>query len=116
MRSNGRRTVAVVAGTKKRGRAGQSSSAALSAEPTAAGTAQSSRFWWCWRAHVTVNGWLPASASMSAPTSSWRRYSPTRRVMPPAGGFDLSPLVAILLLNLASQLLHQLLVSLLASG
>ncbi|TMI89714.1 MAG: YggT family protein [Bacillati bacterium ANGP1] len=41
---------------------------------------------------------------------------PVRRVMPPAGGFDLSPLVAILLLNLASQLLHQLLVSLLASG
>ncbi|HTD47821.1 MAG TPA: YggT family protein [bacterium] len=41
---------------------------------------------------------------------------PVRRVLPPAGGFDLSPLVAILLLNLANQLLHQLLVSLLASG
>ncbi|HEX9246838.1 MAG TPA: YggT family protein [bacterium] len=41
---------------------------------------------------------------------------PVRRALPPAGGFDLSPLVAILLLNLANQLLHQLLVSLLASG
>jgi len=41
---------------------------------------------------------------------------PVRRLLPPAGGFDLSPLVAILLLNLANQLLHQLLVSLIASG
>ena len=39
--------------------------------------------------------------------------APVRRFLPPVGGLDLSPLVAILLLNLAGQLLHQLLASLL---
>lgn len=41
---------------------------------------------------------------------------PVRRLLPPMGGLDLSPLIAILLLNLAGQLLHQLLVSLLAAS
>jgi YggT family protein len=41
---------------------------------------------------------------------------PVRRILPPMGGLDLSPIIAILLLNLAGQLLHQLLLSLLASG
>ncbi|HKV46041.1 MAG TPA: YggT family protein [bacterium] len=41
---------------------------------------------------------------------------PVRRLLPPVGGFDLSPLIAILLLNLAGQLLHQLLISLLAAS
>ena len=41
---------------------------------------------------------------------------PVRRVLPPMGGLDLSPIIAILLLNLAGQLLHQFLVSLLATG
>ncbi|HLW60435.1 MAG TPA: YggT family protein [bacterium] len=39
---------------------------------------------------------------------------PVRRLLPPMGGLDLSPLIAILLLNLAGQLLHQLLISVLA--
>ena len=41
---------------------------------------------------------------------------PVRRLLPPAGGFDLSPLVAVMLLYLAGGLLHQFLVSLLAGG
>jgi YggT family protein len=39
---------------------------------------------------------------------------PVRRVLPPLGGLDLSPLVAILLLQLAGQLLIRVLVSLVA--
>ena len=38
---------------------------------------------------------------------------PIRRVMPPAGGLDLSPLIALLLLQLANQLLHAVLFSIL---
>ncbi len=38
---------------------------------------------------------------------------PIRRVMPPTGGFDLSPLVALLLLQVASQLLREVLLNLL---
>jgi len=37
--------------------------------------------------------------------------APVRRLLPPIGGMDLSPLIAILLLNLAGQLVHQLLAS-----
>lgn len=39
---------------------------------------------------------------------------PVRRVLPPLGGLDLSPLVAILLLQLAGQLLIRMLFSLVA--
>lgn len=41
---------------------------------------------------------------------------PVRRILPPMGGLDLSPMIAILLLNLVGQLLHQLLVSVFAAG
>jgi YggT family protein len=41
---------------------------------------------------------------------------PVQRILPPMGGLDLSPIIAILLLNLVGQLLHQLLVSLLYAG
>jgi len=41
---------------------------------------------------------------------------PVRRLLPPVGGLDLSPIIAILLLNLVGQLLHQLLVSILFAG
>lgn len=34
---------------------------------------------------------------------------PIRRVMPPAGGFDISPLIALLLLQVVNQLLHSVL-------
>jgi YggT family protein len=39
---------------------------------------------------------------------------PVRRLLPPVGGLDLSPWIAVLLLSFAGQLLHQVLVSLLA--
>ncbi len=38
---------------------------------------------------------------------------PVRRILPPMGGLDLSPIIALLLLSLVGQLLHQFLVSLL---
>ena len=38
---------------------------------------------------------------------------PIRRVMPLAGGLDLSPLIALLLLQVANQLLHTVLLSML---
>lgn len=41
---------------------------------------------------------------------------PVRRVLPPVGGLDLSPIIAILLLSLVGKLLHQLLVSILYAG
>ena len=41
---------------------------------------------------------------------------PVRRLLPPVGGLDLSPWIAMLLLNFARQFIHQLLVSLLAVG
>ncbi len=41
---------------------------------------------------------------------------PIRRLLPPVGGLDLSPIIAILLLNLVGQLLHQFLVSILFAG
>jgi YggT family protein len=41
---------------------------------------------------------------------------PVRRILPPMGGLDLSPIIAILLLNLAGNLLHRFLVALLAAG
>ena len=41
---------------------------------------------------------------------------PVRRLLPPVGGLDLSPWIAMLLLNFANHLLHQILVSLLAAG
>ena len=41
---------------------------------------------------------------------------PVRRLLPPIGGLDLSPIVAIFLLQLVGQLLHQILVSILYSG
>ncbi len=41
---------------------------------------------------------------------------PVRRILPPMGGLDLSPIIAILLLSLVGHLLHQLLASLLAAG
>jgi YggT family protein len=41
---------------------------------------------------------------------------PVRRLLPPIGGLDLSPIIAILLLNLVGQLLHQILVSILFAG
>ncbi len=41
---------------------------------------------------------------------------PVRRLLPPVGGLDLSPVIAILLLNLVGQFLHRFLVSLLAVG
>ena len=41
---------------------------------------------------------------------------PARRLLPPVGGLDLSPWIAMLLLNFANHLLHQILVSLLAAG
>jgi YggT family protein len=41
---------------------------------------------------------------------------PVRRILPPIGGFDLSPIIAILLLNLIQRLLHQLLFALLTPG
>lgn len=41
---------------------------------------------------------------------------PIRRLMPPIGGLDLSPIIAIFLLNLVGQLLHQILVSILFAG
>ncbi|HYM90836.1 MAG TPA: YggT family protein [bacterium] len=41
---------------------------------------------------------------------------PVRRLLPPMGGLDLSPVIAIVLLNLAGQLLHRFLLSLLAVG
>lgn len=41
---------------------------------------------------------------------------PVRRILPPMGGLDLSPIIAILLLSLVGRLLHQLLASLLAAG
>jgi YggT family protein len=41
---------------------------------------------------------------------------PVRRVLPPVGGLDLSPIISILLLNLVGKLLHQLLVSILYAG
>jgi YggT family protein len=41
---------------------------------------------------------------------------PVRRILPPIGGFDLSPIIAILLLNLVQRLLHQLLFALLTPG
>ena len=39
---------------------------------------------------------------------------PVRRLLPPVGGLDLSPWIAMLLLNFARQFIHQILVSLLA--
>jgi YggT family protein len=39
---------------------------------------------------------------------------PVRRLLPPVGGLDLSPWIAVLLLSFAGQLLHQVLISLLA--
>jgi YggT family protein len=39
---------------------------------------------------------------------------PVRRLLPPVGGLDLSPWIAVLLLSFAGQLLHQVLVSLLS--
>ena len=41
---------------------------------------------------------------------------PVRRLLPAVGGLDLSPWIAMLLLNFARQFIHQLLVSLLAVG
>ncbi len=41
---------------------------------------------------------------------------PVRRVLPPLGGLDLSPLIAILLLQLAGQLLVRMLFSLVAGA
>ncbi len=41
---------------------------------------------------------------------------PVRSVLPPMGGVDLSPLVAILLLQLAGQLLIRMLISLVAGA
>jgi YggT family protein len=41
---------------------------------------------------------------------------PVRRILPPVGGLDLSPIIAILLLNLARQLLHQILVQMGVAG
>jgi YggT family protein len=41
---------------------------------------------------------------------------PVRRVLPPLGGLDLSPIIAILLLQFAGQLLIRVLVSLLAGA
>ena len=41
---------------------------------------------------------------------------PVRRVLPPLGGLDLSPIVAILLLQFAGQLLIRVLISLLAGA
>ena len=38
---------------------------------------------------------------------------PVRRLMPPIGGLDLSPIIAIFLLQLVGRLLHQILLSLL---
>jgi len=38
---------------------------------------------------------------------------PIRRLMPPAGGLDLSPLIALMLLQVANQLLHTVLLSML---
>jgi YggT family protein len=38
---------------------------------------------------------------------------PIRRVMPPAGGLDLSPLIALLLLQVVNQLLHTVLLGML---
>lgn len=41
---------------------------------------------------------------------------PIRRLLPPVSGLDLSPFIAILLLNLVGKLLHQILVSILYAG
>jgi YggT family protein len=41
---------------------------------------------------------------------------PVRRLLPPVGGMDLSPIVAIFLLQLVGRLLHQILVSMLYAG
>ena len=41
---------------------------------------------------------------------------PIRRLMPPIGGLDLSPMIAVFLLYLVGQLLHQILVSILFAG
>ena len=41
---------------------------------------------------------------------------PVRRILPPLGGLDLSPIIALLLLSFAGRLLHQLLVSIFAAG
>ena len=38
---------------------------------------------------------------------------PVRRLLPPIGGLDLSPIIAIFLLQLVGRLLHQILLSLL---
>lgn len=41
---------------------------------------------------------------------------PVRRILPPMGGLDLSPIVAILLLSLVGRLVHDLLVRVLFAG
>ncbi len=62
----------------------QSSSASWSASAISRGMVHCSAGRWCSLAQATVSGSLPASASRSPPSSGWRRYSPTRRVKPPA--------------------------------
>ena len=41
---------------------------------------------------------------------------PIRRLLPPIGGLDLSPIIAIFLLQLVGRLMHQILVSILYAG
>jgi YggT family protein len=58
--------------------------------------------------HPTVRGLDRAVTQLTAPL-----IDPIRRLMPPAGGFDLSPMVALLLLQVVNQLLRTVLLNLL---